>query len=371
MKNIIIVGAGILGASTAYHLTKKGYEVTIIDREDKGQATAAAAGMICPWISQRRNQAWYTLVKNGAAYYPKLIAELEQAGETNPGYKRVGALRLHTDEKKLAETKERAEIKRQNAPEIGELHLLSPQETKEHLPILEGTYSSLYVSGAARVDGGLLRDALLRTAVKSGARFVHGNAALLTEGSRVVGAQTEAEEWYADQVIVTAGAWAQSLLDPLNIDVHVSEQKAQIIHLELPFKETGNWPVVLPPGKKYLLPFEQGRLVVGTTHEDHTGFDNRITAGPIHEILTETIQIAPELANTEWVETRVGFRPFTPNLLPVFGNIPGLKGLIFANGLGATGLTMGPYLGSILANMAIGEPVDIDTSKYPVPPSSS
>ncbi|SDE59016.1 FAD dependent oxidoreductase [Fontibacillus panacisegetis] len=63
MKKIIVIGAGILGASTAYHLAKMGADVLIIDRKDKGQASDAAAGIICPWLSQRRNQAWYRLAK--------------------------------------------------------------------------------------------------------------------------------------------------------------------------------------------------------------------------------------------------------------------------------------------------------------------
>lgn len=59
MKKVIVVGSGILGASTAYQLAKHGAEVIIIDRKDIGQATDAAAGIICPWLSQRRNQDWY------------------------------------------------------------------------------------------------------------------------------------------------------------------------------------------------------------------------------------------------------------------------------------------------------------------------
>ncbi|AXF56045.1 NAD(P)/FAD-dependent oxidoreductase [Salicibibacter kimchii] len=366
---ITIVGAGILGASTAYHLAKKGYNVTIVDRDDNGQATSAAAGMICPWLSQRRNKAWYTLVKNGAAYYPQVIAELEKDGETNAGYKQVGALRLHTDEKKLRETMERAKIKRQEAPEIGELLLLSPRETKERFPLLSnGTYSSLYAEGAARVDGRRLRNALLRGAERAGAMFIQGDAVLLKDGASAVGIKVNEKEIFSDTVVVTAGAWAQSLLTPFGIDVYVKEQKAQIVHLHLPHThtETGNWPIVIPPGKQYIAPFEQGQIVAGSSQEDDAGFDERVTARPIEEILSKTLQVAPGLAEAEWTGTRVGFRPFTPNFLPVFGDTPELKGLLFANGLGATGLTMGPYLGSVLARMAVGKPVELDLEDYAV-----
>lgn len=94
---ITVIGAGILGASCAYHLAKKGEDVTIIDREEPGRASHAAAGIVCPWLTQRRNKDWYVLVKNGARYYPDLVNQLNEDGESNTGYEKVGALHLHRD----------------------------------------------------------------------------------------------------------------------------------------------------------------------------------------------------------------------------------------------------------------------------------
>ena len=125
MKSYIVVGAGILGASTAYHLAKAGANVIIVDRQQVGQATDAAAGIVCPWLSQRRNKAWYKIVKGGARYYSSLIQQLEEDGETDTGYNRVGAISLHTDEKKLDQMEERAYKRREDAPEIGEITRLS------------------------------------------------------------------------------------------------------------------------------------------------------------------------------------------------------------------------------------------------------
>ena len=101
MNKHIVIGAGILGASTAYHLAKSGADVVVIDRQDKGQATDAAAGIVCPWISQRRNKPWYALVKAGARLSPGLIEELENMSEMKIGYARVGAISIHHDHEKL------------------------------------------------------------------------------------------------------------------------------------------------------------------------------------------------------------------------------------------------------------------------------
>ncbi|MGF9966846.1 NAD(P)/FAD-dependent oxidoreductase [Bacillus rhizoplanae] len=366
MKSYIVVGAGILGASTAYHLAKAGARVTLVDRQDLGQATDAAAGIVCPWLSQRRNQAWYQIAKGGARYYASLIQQLEADGETDTGYKRVGAISLHTEEKKLDQMEERAYKRREDAPEIGEITRLSPSETKSLFPPLSEEYSAVHISGAARVNGRALRQSLVNTAKKHGAVCIKGNASLVHEDNRVIGIEVNGETLTANQVIVTAGAWANELLQPLGVNFLVTFQKAQIVHLHMPEINTESWPVVMPPNDQYILAFEDGRVVVGATHENDTGFDYRVTAGGLHEVFDKALSIAPGLSNSTVLETRVGYRPFTPGFLPVIGALPNFEGILVANGLGASGLTAGPYLGSELAKLALGEQTELDLSYYDV-----
>ncbi|PFJ82863.1 FAD-dependent oxidoreductase, partial [Bacillus cereus] len=224
MKSYIVVGAGILGASTAYHLAKNGAKVTIVDRQDLGQATDAAAGIVCPWLSQRRNKAWYKIVKGGARYYSSLIQQLEEDGETDTGYNRVGAISLHTDEKKLDQMEERAYKRREDAPEIGEITRLSAEETKKLFPALSEEYSSVHISGAARVNGRLLRNALISAAKKHGATFIKGDAVLVREGNHITGVKVNDETIVAEKVMITAGAWANEILNPLGINFLVTFQ---------------------------------------------------------------------------------------------------------------------------------------------------
>lgn len=366
MNEFIVVGAGILGTSAAFHLARAGRKVTIVDRQDIGQATDAAAGIVCPWLSQRRNKAWYQLVKNGARYYPELIHLLEEIGETNTGYKKVGALSIHTDHEKLMKMAERARIKREEAPEIGEISILSPEETQKLFPPLLGEYSAVYVSGGARVNGRALRDSLLNGAIKLGSTYIKGDAVLSIQHNKVAGVKIGERLISADKVLVTTGAWGQELLTPFGIEFNVSFQKAQILHLEWKDSNTGEWPVIMPPNDQYMLSFEEGKIVIGATHEDHTGYDPRVTAGGMNEILEKALMVAPGLANCTFLDARVGFRPFTPGFLPIIGDVPKLEGILIANGLGASGLTSGPYLGAELARLAMGHETELDISKYPV-----
>ncbi|MFJ2042909.1 NAD(P)/FAD-dependent oxidoreductase [Paenibacillus taichungensis] len=366
MKKVIVVGSGILGASTAYQLAKRGAEVLIIDRKDRGQATDAAAGIICPWLSQRRNQDWYQLAKAGARFYPGLIEELKSEGETETGYAQVGALSIHTEVEKINKMQERAHLRKEDAPEIADITRLDAKETHERFPLLEENFQSVYISGAARIDGRALRDALIRSAQRNEAVLINGDATLQYESDRVTGVVVDGKVISADEVIVCAGAWASELLKPLGIDFKVHYQKAQIMHLQVHDREdTGNWPVVMPPSDQYLLAFDQQKIVIGATHEnDIEGYDIRVTAGGMQEILNKGLELAPGLADSTFQEVRVGFRPFTPGFLPVMGAVPGWNGLITANGLGASGLTMGPFIGSQLAKLALGMKLDIDIQPY-------
>ncbi|QHS24252.1 FAD-binding oxidoreductase [Virgibacillus sp. MSP4-1] len=366
MKKVIVAGAGILGASTAYHLAKDGAEVIIVDRFDEGQATDSAAGMICPWLSQRRNKAWYQLAKGGARYFPDLVQQLAGDGEENTGYYRSGTLFVHSDKEKLEKKIKMAEKRREDAPEMGEITSLSPEETQRYFPPLKEGYHGVLVSGGARVDGRAMRKALIRGAARHGAVFVEGDATLTFDGNRVTGVQVNDETFEADEVVVTAGAWSKDMVKPLGIDLDITYQKGQVVHLEIPGVETHQWPVIMPPNDQHILAFESGRIVIGATHEDDTGLDVRVTAGGVSEVLGKALDVAPGLSESTIMDTRTGFRPYTPGSLPVIGPLPGFEGIYLANGLGASGLTSGPYLGRELAKLVLHKQTEIDISLYDV-----
>lgn len=366
MKKIIIIGSGIVGATCAYQLANNNVQVTIVDANIDGRATSAAAGIICPWVTKRRNKAWYTLARNGAAYYQNLISQLARDGFQNTGFKRVGAIRLHENLDNIKELQEIANSRREFAPEIGETQILTPKKVLQYFPFIEDDYYGLWIEGAARVDGRLLRNALLNAAQNKGVQIINEHATLSRCNQNVDGVFIKNQFLEADQVIATNGVWMRELFASIDINMQIQAQKGEVIHLQIDEMDTDTLPVIMPPNNQYILSFDHGKIVIGASHHHVKELDTRVTFEGTKYILDQALRMAPGLQKSNILETRVGFRPFTFNHLPVFGTVPGLDNVSIANGLGASGLTTGPYIGKQLAKIALGEATDLPISPYDV-----
>jgi D-amino-acid dehydrogenase len=363
---VVVVGAGILGASTAYHLARAGCEVMLVDRADEGRATAAGAGIVCPWGSPTLDEAYYALLAHGARYYARLVEMLAEDGEHDLGYAKVGGLYVPSDPAELDAAEQRARARAVGAPEAGSIERLSPADAQRLFPALRPDQPGLLVSGGARVDGRRVAAAMQRAAVKHGARLVDGPAELVMRDSRAAGARIDGELIEADAVVATVGAWAPTFLEPAGVRLMVAPQRGQIIHLRLPGTETAHWPILQPLNSYYLLAFEDSRVVIGASRETGSGFDYRLTAAGVAEVLNAGLAVAPGLAAWTLDEIRIGFRPLADDYRPKLGRAPGVDNLIIGNGLGPSGLSMGPFSGAELARLALGKPTELALEPYAI-----
>jgi D-amino-acid dehydrogenase len=364
LMKVVVIGSGIVGASTAYHLARKGVEVVVVDKVHQGQATAAGAGIVCPWITRVEDPEWYTIARNGALYYPELVSALEEDGEVDLGYKMVGAMAVNADDEQLDVIEQRILEKKKDTPEVGEVTRLSAEEAKKLFPPLNDNLKAVHVTGGARVDGRSLRDAMQRAAEKHGVRRYTGEATLMVVDGKVTGVKVNETEISADKVIAATGAWTKRTLAPFGLDIPIEPQRGQIIHFSLSNEDTSNWPVILPQNSYYMLAFDDSRVVVGATRESGTGFDYRHTAIGVKEVIDAGLDVAPGLADSSIQDVRIGFRPAGPDILPLLGTVPDLEGLIISTGLGASGITMGPYVGVLAGELALENEIDIDLSPY-------
>lgn len=364
---IAVVGGGIVGSTTAFYLSQQShYDVTLFD-SGTGQATSAAAGIICPWLSQRRNKQWYQLAASGAAFYPQLMQDLGEDPDRSDIYRQVGTLVFKKTPKLLAKLEKIALKRREDAPTIGELTILSPTEIKEKMPLLETTESALFASGGAKVDGSLLTSKLKKEAQKNGADVIHEAVQLTNElgEKQPYCLKTETTQYSFDKVVLAVGAWLPELLEPLGYTVDIRPQKGQLVELHLD-AETNNWPVVMPDGEKDIIPFANGKVIVGATHENDQGYDLAPTKEQLRVMLDEAIVMAPGLADANIKGIRVGTRAYTSDFAPFFGEISDAPGLYAASGLGSSGLTSGPMIAKILVQLINGEVTDLPVGDYPI-----
>jgi D-amino-acid dehydrogenase len=343
----------------------------LADAAIPGQATAAGAGIVCPWSSALASDpVWYDLATAAVRYLPGLVEELAEGGPADVGYRQVGALILADSAQEQRDALQRILARRAAAPEMGDVGALTGAEARRLFPPLREDCAAVSIGGACRVDGRRLADVLTRQAVARGAVLTVGRAELVCQRGRAVGVKVKGQVIEADVVVAATGAWTGPFLEPAGVSVTVTPQRGQIVHLSVEHADTGRWPVVLPAGSgHYLLAFEGSRVVAGATREDGAGFDHRVTAGGLGEVLRQALAAAPGLAGASYLETRVGFRPVGPDARPLLGPVASVDGLVVATGLGATGLTMGPYAGAVAARIALGQPSGIDLA--PVDPLRS
>ena len=356
MKKVAIVGAGIVGATAAYYLSKEAdIEVTVFDH-GYGQATKAAAGIISPWFSKRRNKAWYKMARLGADFYVDLLADLEKSCQKVDFYQSSGVLLLKKDDSKLEELYDLALQRRDESPLIGELAILDQATTSNLFPGLEGFERLLYASGGARVDGQLLVSCLLET---SQVKVVKKEVSLkpLSSGYQI-------DNQVFDQVILSTGAWLGHMLEPLGYEVDVRPQKGQLRDYQVP-QDMGTYPVVMPEGEWDLIPFPSGKLSLGATHENDMGFDLTVDENLLDQMAEAASLFYPSLKGAMISEERVGIRAYTSDFSPFFGLVPNLSEVYTASGLGSSGLTTGPIIGYHLAQMLQGRSGVLDPADYP------
>ncbi|NAS22749.1 glycine oxidase ThiO [Herbidospora sp. NEAU-GS84] len=300
-SDVFVIGGGIVGLSIAWRATTRGLTVTLADPDPGSQATRASAGMLAPV-----SEVTYTeepLLRLGLASlerWPAFAGELEAAGGIPVDLRGDGTVEVAYDADDLAQLDELAVFEEKLGLRV---ERLTGRQCRQAEPML-----------SPNVRGGLLaRDDLWvnprRVAQALQQAFQNAGGRLVRE--RV----TTLEGLPADHVVVAAGAWSPSLLPGLPI----RPVKGQILRLRGPRGLLGTCVRGTVRGSEvYLVPRDDGEIVVGATMEE-LGFDTRVTAGGVYELLRDAREIVPGITELELAETFAGLRPGTPDNLPYVG----------------------------------------------------
>lgn len=251
---------------------------------------------------------------------------------------------------------------------IGELHAfqvelglvavrVGSREARRREPALSPRVrGALAVDGDHSVDARQLHVALLLAADGAGVEVVRSRAlSVLVEGERAVGVATAIGDMHADAVVLAMGAWSGRL--PGTPPVPVRPVKGQILRLQGESLLTGTVRALVRGRPVYLVPYGVDGLIVGATVEE-LGFDARITAGAVLDLLADAVDVVPGITELELVETTVRWRPGTPDNAPLIG-ASSMPGLLLATGHHRNGVLLAPVTADAVADLLTGhEPAD-------------
>ena len=335
--DVIIVGAGVMGASLARRLSADGLATLICGWEaPERDSSWAAAGMLCAQVEAHEPGPFLDLLVAAEARWVEFDGRFD--------YRREGALQLALDDR------ERKGLLRQREWQVQRglpVELLEPEEIGKLEPGVsrEVTGASFFPRGG-QVDNRALVAGLLADAEVFGARRRSGRVdEVLVEKSRVRGVRVEGERLEAGVVAVAAGAWTDAIKG-LGIASSVPV-RGQLIALPA-------CPVTRPVfgGGGYVLP-KGGACVCGTTME-RVGFDARVTAQGKELLLRRARRLCPSLGGTEIAAAWAGLRPATADGLPAFGPTP-IEGLHLAVGLFRNGILLAPLAADLMARAIEGD----------------
>jgi glycine/D-amino acid oxidase-like deaminating enzyme len=294
---------------------------------------------------------------------------LAEVGITRTDYRRTGALLVSADPGMLREAEQRVTARARSAGSVaGEVRRLGGDELRALFPPLAPDLQGVFVSGGARVDGRTMCAALLAGAAHHGAEQVTGGARLEPRAAGAPTVEVDGRRFEADDVVVASGAWVNEILGPLGVRLAVAPQRGQITQLRLDGVDTSSWPSVHPLSPHYLVAFDDSRVAVGATRETGSGFDPRVTAAGLRQVLDNALRVAPGLADATIIETRVGLRPLADREQPIIGPMLGSGGLHVVTGFGAAGLSIGPLVGDAVARTILeGSPPAEITPFSPTP----
>jgi glycine oxidase len=368
--DILIVGGGVVGLTTAWFLSGEGASVLVVEQGDVGkQASWAGAGIIPPGDPRRAHSPLDLLRAHSSVMYPVLSAQLLEETGIDNSYVVCGGIELPDPDAPGCE------------PPTEEWHAegVSFQVLdRAGLVKLQPDLGELFDRGAwlphmAQVRNPRHLKALRAGCSRRGVRFETGWPVreLHLQGNRVAGVEGERGRLPAGKVLLAAGAWTESLLGDLGFSPGIKPIRGQIALLDT--GTPGVRPLLLQ-GKRYLVPRLDGKILAGSTEED-VGFDARATEEGIRGLLSFAFRLLPSLRAARLEAKWAGLRPGSPDGVPFMGLVPGWKNLHVSAGHFRAGLQLSPASGLVMAQQILGQapliPLEAFRLDRPVPPWSA
>lgn len=338
-SDVVIAGAGIVGLSLAMELRRAGASVTVLDRGEPGhEASSAAAGMLVT-SDPDTHPALRPLADASAGMYPGFVEDIELRAEMNTGFDNRGALYVAEDGEEFAIPPLRAGESRRLEPALAD-------------------HPRVYLLAEQSVDPRLLVRAAA-AAAKQMKITLHHEARVervsLTSDHQL-SVQTARGSYRTATFVNCAGAWAAEIAGAGVPARPVKGQMLSVIPHKLSLRR------VVRSHKVYLLPRQDGRVIIGATVEE-AGFDKTVNPSTIQELHQAAVQLIPRIAEAKIIEAWAGLRPGSPDDLPILGPAS-IPGTYVATGHFRNGILLAPITAVLMSQLIQGKTPQLDMSSF-------
>jgi glycine/D-amino acid oxidase-like deaminating enzyme len=383
-RSIIVVGGGIVGASTAYFAAREGLDVTLLEMRERAHgASGRNAGYV--WL-HCRNPGWALDVSMaGRRLYDELKDELPVPFE----FRAAGGLIYFTDERQAPVFEEFVEARRRDGLDMA---LLGNREVRELVkPLREDVLGASFCANDAQIKTPTVVNALIEGAITHGAKVREGVTVsrLIHAEGRIVGVESTEGNLFADSVVVATGAWTEKFLQANDVDARVGRERLQVLATkplppqispavygpltakqyrlfrDLPSynedafmtedeRRTGEWMLSLAAQR------DNGEVLFGCPMDYPADVDMSTSVHGISAILKYVERDFPALSQAAVDRVWAGVLPFTSDMVPIIDQV--LPGMILAAGH-VFGNSSGPMTGKLISQMLLGKQPDIDMTE--------
>ncbi|HEY9617978.1 MAG TPA: glycine oxidase ThiO [Microcoleaceae cyanobacterium] len=346
VSDVVIIGGGTMGLAIALELRWRGLTVQVLSRNFAEAALHAAAGMLAPQAEQLSPSPMLDLCLQSRAMYPDWTRKLEELTGLDAGYWACGILAPMYEEDILA-----GGDRDDREDGAWGAEWLDRDTIHAHQPGLSpDVMGGWWYPQDAQVDNRALATALRMAVQEAGVRLQEGVTVnqFWCEDHQVMGIHTSQGMVQASHYILATGAWSQELLP-----IPVQPKKGQMLSLRINDvdRQSLNLQQVLFGTGIYVVPRRLTRIVLGATSED-AGFTPTNTPAGIQTLLGNATRLVPLFANLPIEEFWWGFRPTTPDELPILGNSP-YRNLTLATGHYRNGILLAPITAKLIADQVV------------------
>ncbi len=369
--DVIVIGAGVVGASVAWHLAKLGAgRVLVLDRTQVGAGTTSqSSGILRTHYSVPEN---VELAKRSWQIFERFADYLGDE-EASAGLVKCGYLIAAPEGPKLEPL--RAALQAQQAMGIP-LQMLGRDEAAARLPICRFDDAALigFEPQAGFADAYLVATGFARAARRRGVKIIEGVEVqqLLLEAGKVVGVDTSQGRFDAPLVVSAQNIWATDIERWTGIATPVTAERHTVLSLQGPQAYSFSMPVYKDlgsPGMLYCRSYGGTQMLVseGTVGELLAAPDNEqgdVSMDYVVEVGSQVAERFPSFETAGLASSWTGVYDVTPDWNPVLGRLPDVAGLIVAYGFSGHGFKLSPMVGRVLAQEALGLPTDVPLAPY-------